>query len=700
MPIRPNFSIGQVVDPTQGLQKTFRSVGDMIQSSQDQALKRQAIAQDQANKDRAYQMQKVNADRVTSEFDRKVSLRDASADIAAMQNPVNAGFEPGVQDALLVAGNMQSKEVPGMEASYNPSVAQVNNDLYGKTATQGQAIADFNSSGALKEYVAPTLTDNSKTLQRDPLAFEREARAKLTAQGFTGQEADPIIASEMARRYPVASQDTIKLKNDNLKEIYKQNMGILKKRAGDSGSGMTIDPETGQVSFGTGSSKTRSNEFTDPKLLKSTIDDLSTSQSFFGRRAENLGWDKVASTKNLNSLASRIKSIAKSQGVNMDDFATAGVLPQLVDSSDENFWRGSTLTGDNLDVLAQKGVDLAILEGRTNKSNSVTTKGGGSGGSSTSFRSDAKDLTDEFNKQSKANLASGLRGTASREDIANLLTPQAPTAPKEGKGKGGTGKDLLKEFFTKADQARIAESDQEFYNNPNYDAKSSTDTIKVVETNFSSTKQDLDTNTISEITKNLEDPTLPAPQVRQLVKQKEEAMHRIMLNNLVNHGSDGSSLTLVDIIKGIPEIGSNIKSVGKAIVKASIEGYFAVDKAQGTLNKSGGEFIRNLLMSTTDKQLKTNNDKIKRAAYDANIPNTNPKSPKPSTILGDVRLPQVSEEMPVSEQNKALTKMRKVSTWADFITNKVPGTKYIDDNGSIAYIDEYGEMVNFTKGLN
>ena len=259
-----------------------------------------------------------------------------------------------------------------------------------------------------------------------PRVYDRRAGGGVHAGLLAGADADAILKSEMDRRYPVASTGTIELRQKTLDNMYNKNMDILKTSVGGSGGGgLTVTNSDGSTSTIGGGEKNVISFATDPKLLKETIADLSSKQSIFGGAANLIGMDTVATNKVLNSLASRIKTASGGQ---LDDVAVAGILPQLVNSAGDNWIRGSHLDG-NIDALAAKGVAMANAEGRTSKGSRTTAKNTG-GGSATSGEMSAqlRALDREYQRESKANLASGLRGQYTRQDIESLLAPD-PTTP-------------------------------------------------------------------------------------------------------------------------------------------------------------------------------------------------------------------------------------------------------------------------------
>ena len=408
-----NFNIGSMVDPYRPLQSAVDSVAGIMKARQDSADKNKLLAAEQANKDRNYAIQKAQADRLDREDQRLLAIRQAGVDIAGMDNTTNQAFDPALQNALH-KGYENGVENKTLDATEYKDVANINSILYGDTATKGQSAADFASTGLLKPYQAPTETAAAKVMQRDPIAFENQARSELQSRGIAGADADAIISSEMKKRYPVASAESIAENNKILKTVYDQNMGILKKQAGSSG-GISVN-EDGTLSIG-GANKIVRTDKDSPELIAKTIDDIHTDKDLSGKFSGWLFGEERPTKGNLY----KTYTVLKHMGYDDTQIATG-----MRSGVSENW-----LTDD---ALADPATIAKYMGNPTGTSQRTTSKGGGASGGALLGGKDAAQLTKEYLANSRANIASGLQSRFTQSDIEGLLSPQkAPAVSKEVK---------------------------------------------------------------------------------------------------------------------------------------------------------------------------------------------------------------------------------------------------------------------------
>ncbi len=186
--------------------KTLDTRADVNTKLQQEAGVRQATAFDNTQTDRT----------------RLLDQRQATSDLYNMQDPANARLTSDVNSAYASIGEPMVKAPDGgmiYSPAQNEQVSALNSRLY-------------------KDLGDGTSVDNTKAntiLNRDPIAFKKQAMDELMATGkFTGQQAEEVVATEMARRYPVASAEDMKSANETADNTYNANTELLGKSMGGS----------------------------------------------------------------------------------------------------------------------------------------------------------------------------------------------------------------------------------------------------------------------------------------------------------------------------------------------------------------------------------------------------------------------------------------------------------------------------------
>ena len=137
--IRPNFSIGNVIDPTTGAQRALSQVGSIMSMRQEAAdkeanrkMKEQAMLQQQANSERMYGLRRDAEDRQQSEYDRletkdKKSETDSKIAAAILSDIPQTG---STSKTVTTPGNQVSRdEMIAANAAREAKLADVNNTM-------------------------------------------------------------------------------------------------------------------------------------------------------------------------------------------------------------------------------------------------------------------------------------------------------------------------------------------------------------------------------------------------------------------------------------------------------------------------------------------------------------------------------------------------------------------------------------------
>jgi hypothetical protein len=398
MPIRPNFSLGNVVDPTRGAQAALSNVGTIMQQQADiknERLKaedraaRLVMLQDQAER------QRVAADRETETYDLAQNQRQGAMLLGDMENPQNTVLTQQVDDKYTALIDQYKDQNLEGNAAYTKDLDALNTKLY-------SALGDGSQIDGTKVDMV---------LNRDPIAFKKQAFDKLIATGnFTPTEASAQVANEMARRYPVSSAEDRKMTQQSLDLALKQQM-----KSRGTGSGMTVN-EDGTISIGAGNQKTVTSEGEAVEKINTMIDRIKSGRDISGWLGEKfLGNNKATRARLLEYV-----DIARKNKV--PDHA---ILSELQTSVSDNVF-----LDDSIDMTSKEFVENAKKNAA--KSQRTTTKGGGTAG----YQADGTIngvSTDALIKQylldSRRNRNSGLRGTATAADLPEFFGTNT-VAPK------------------------------------------------------------------------------------------------------------------------------------------------------------------------------------------------------------------------------------------------------------------------------
>jgi hypothetical protein len=204
--IKSNFSIGNVIDPTQGAQRALSQVGSIMSIRQDAAdkeanrkMKEQAMLQQQANSDRMYELRSAAEGRKVSEYDLLNKQRQAMSDAANIPTNITDG-QIG-QQVFEDKANVMANAYHGVD-DYNTKLAAIqNNPSIDQNAAIDQLRASYNAN-----------TPNPE-LNTSMEAIGNRYRAVNEASGYDGLKAnmmDPGYEARVTRELIANNVDPIK----------------------------------------------------------------------------------------------------------------------------------------------------------------------------------------------------------------------------------------------------------------------------------------------------------------------------------------------------------------------------------------------------------------------------------------------------------------------------------------------------------
>jgi len=401
--------------------RNLSNVSTIASQTLDRNLQQQKLKQDRIESDKRLNLlnqantrQQASHDATMTEQQRLIDQRNAGIELSKIANPVNTQLTADVNNKFVEL----NKKYEGQDLQNDP-VARGNFDKELNILNQG-LYTDLGDGQSI---------DNTKadyTLNRDPSAFKEQALAQLMNTGkFTKAEADSVVASELASRYPVNSAENIKAEREMNETIYKENMAILKKGIG-SGSGMTVN-EDGTISVGKGN-KTVSTQKDNPTLISNTIEKLAIGKDITGKISGTLFGETRPTTGNLNKTVTVLKNYG------YDDTQIARGLEAGVKEN----WLID-------DALADPAT-IASYMGKPSASSVRTTNDGGSRSNSVEannvdIRKQMALLTKNFQENDVKIAQSGLRGTADKTSLDTFFNGPKVVDTK----KSSTSSDKTKE---------------------------------------------------------------------------------------------------------------------------------------------------------------------------------------------------------------------------------------------------------------
>ena len=123
MPIRPNFSFGQVLDPTRNLQRTFSSVSDMLVADTAQKQKAERLQLMQANAERSHALRVQEAERAQKQDTATAKYR---GDVLTGQELSRKRAQENIQyNRNIASGEVEGAMLPLNEISTTPGTKDV-----------------------------------------------------------------------------------------------------------------------------------------------------------------------------------------------------------------------------------------------------------------------------------------------------------------------------------------------------------------------------------------------------------------------------------------------------------------------------------------------------------------------------------------------------------------------------------------------
>ena len=375
-----------------------KSVSDMIGEEQDRILKKnqltienQRAADMLALKQNADTRAQGTYDMNMSEFDRLKGQRTASVELGQMGDPQNLKLQARLNEAY---GSLANQADTLSKDEYNKRLLHMNNQL----ATN---LGDG------------TEVDNTKAayaLDRDPLAFEEQATAQLLASGnFTPVEAKAVVDQELARRYPVASAESITAAQGTAENIYKERMKLLGK--GLSKDGTTVNINGQEISTGANGNKTVISTADATEKIEKMMEGRATDADFSGWVGKKLFGNNPATR---NTIMEYVDYARKA------DVPPHAILAQLQTSVSEN-----AILDDSIDIDKDTFVNAAKenhVKGKRLTTNGVA--GAGLGGMSMAdYQSKASAYEKDYLISIKNAEKSGLRSRTTFEDVIKKYTP-------------------------------------------------------------------------------------------------------------------------------------------------------------------------------------------------------------------------------------------------------------------------------------